>query len=452
MASPSTSPTSSSRVAKSLALYERALALIPGGTQLISRRPGRFAYGVCPIYAESASGATIHDVDGNDWLDWVSAIGPAILGYACPAVDDAVREQIGRGAVFTVNHPAEVELAEELVAAIPCAEQVRYCKGGGEACAIAVRIARGVTGRDRVLVCGYHGWHDWYLAANLDDDTRLDSHLFSGIEPIGVPRALAGTTIPFPYGDLEALDTLLHRYPGEVAAIVMEPMRSDFPAPGYLEGVRERATRAGALLVFDEVSTGYRPALGGAQELLGVTPDLGIFAKSMSNGYAMGAVVGTRAAMESAGRMFISSTYWSDALGLIASLATLRELRRTDGVARLQATGRLMKARLNQAFAASGLPGACEGPDWHPGLRFHGLSAGQPRLVSTLFMQEMAAAGILTYPSFYMNCAHTPADVERTADSACAAFRKIRHGLEADCLESLLEVDLVEEPFRRLVQ
>ncbi|MBM3458326.1 MAG: aminotransferase class III-fold pyridoxal phosphate-dependent enzyme [Armatimonadetes bacterium] len=439
-------------VARSLQLYRRALELIPGGTQLISRRPSRYAYGACPIYAESAAGARIRDVDGNSWLDWVSAVGPAILGYGNRAVDEAVQQQIGKGAVFTINHPAEVELAEQLVATIPCAEQVRYCKGGGEACAIAVRIARGATGRDRVLFCGYHGWHDWYLAANLEDDTRLDTHLFSGIEPIGVPRALAGTAIPFPYADLPALEALLARHEGEVAAVIMEPMRSEFPPAGYLEGVQAATRRAGAVLIFDEVSTGYRPALGGAQELLGVTPDLAVFAKSMSNGYAMGAVVGRRSVMESAGPMFVSSTYWSDAIGLVASLATLAELRSTEGVARLQATGRLLQQQLNAALNEVGLPGQCTGPCWHPTLQFTALSDQDRRLAATLFIQEMARAGILTLTGFYMNCAHSAEDVGQTASAARGAFEKIRAGLEGGSLQAFLQVEVVEEPFRRMVR
>src|SRR5262245_611067 len=230
----STQPRHSARVRRSMELYRRALELIPGGTQLVSRRPTRFACGVSPVYAASAKGARFRDVDGNEYIDWVSAVGAIILGYADPVVDDAVRRQIGDGTVYSINHELEVELAEELVKLIPCAEMVRYAKGGGDACAMAVRIARGATGRDKILFCGYHGWHDWYLAANLPADAILDEHLFPGIEPIGVPQALAGTAIPFPYGDLNALGEALDTHRGEVAAVIMEPMRSTQPAEGYL--------------------------------------------------------------------------------------------------------------------------------------------------------------------------------------------------------------------------
>ena len=189
-------------------LYERALEIIPGGTQLVSRRPTRFAYGVTLVYAEHAMGARFTNIDGNEYVDWMSGIGAIILDYADPVVNQAVIDQLQQGSLYSINHPLEVELAERLIDLVPCAEMVRYAKGGGEACLIAVRIARGATGRDRVLFCGYHGWHDWYLAGD-----ELQSHLLPGIEPIGVPAALAGTAIPFPYADLPALEQLLVTFP-----------------------------------------------------------------------------------------------------------------------------------------------------------------------------------------------------------------------------------------------
>src|SRR5437016_2164266 len=246
----------SGRVPRSMELYRRALELIPGGTQLVSRRPTRYANGVSPAFAARAKGARFWDVDGNEYIDWVSGIGAIILGYCDPVVDGAVREQMASGTMYSINHELEIELAEELVELIPCAEMVRYAKCGGEACAIAVRIARGATGRDKILFCGYHGWHDWYLAANLSAEANLNEHLFSGIEPTGVPRALAGTAIPFPYADLAALGELLDKHRGEVAAVIMEPLRSVEPPPGYLAGVLKACQQRDVLLIFDEVSTG----------------------------------------------------------------------------------------------------------------------------------------------------------------------------------------------------
>ena len=440
------------RVDRSMELYRKALRLIPGGTQLISRRPTRFAYGVSPIYAARARGSHIWDVDGNEYVDWVSDIGAIILGYCDPVVDDAVREQIGRGVTFSINHELEIELAEELVRTVPCAEMVRYAKGGGEACAIAVRIARGATGRDRVLFCGYHGWHDWYLAANLSNAATLDAHLFPGIEPIGVPRALAGTAIPFPYGDLAALGELLGRYKGEVAAIVMEPMRSELPPDGYLEGVRRLATEHDVVLVFDEVSCGFRSAPGGVEELTGVTPDVAVFAKSISNGYPMGAVVGRRAVMEPAANMFISSTYWSDTIGLTAALVTLREVRRRDVVPRIHEIGRRLKQAISSALDESGLPGSCAGADVHPGVRFEIDDASTLGKVNTLYVQEMCRRGCLGYPSFYLNAAQSDADIQATVEAARETFGIIRAARDEGKLDERIECELTQDSFRRLVR
>ncbi|MFN0051039.1 MAG: aminotransferase class III-fold pyridoxal phosphate-dependent enzyme, partial [Planctomycetales bacterium] len=354
------------RIARSMALYHRALELIPGGMQLISRRPSRFASGVSPVYAARAQGARLWDVDGNEYIDWASGILAIILGYCEPVVDDAVREQIGRGVNFSISSELEVELAEELIQMIPCAEMVRYSKGGGDACAVAVRIARGTTGRDKILFCGYHGWHDWYLAANLDADANLNGHLFPGIEPIGVPRVLAGTAIPFPFGELGVLGETLDRNRGEVAAVIMEPLRSQLPPAGYLAGVQRLCREHGAVLIFDEVSSGFRCGLQGAQGLVGVTPDMAVFAKSISNGYPMGLVVGRRDVMAPASRMFISSTYWSDAIGLAATLATLREIRRRNVPAQLARFGAQLQQRINAAARDTGLAVDCCGQSFYP--------------------------------------------------------------------------------------
>jgi glutamate-1-semialdehyde aminotransferase len=433
-------------------LYRRALELIPGGTQLISRRPTRFAYGVSPVYARRAQGARFWDVDGNEYIDWVSGIGAIILGYCDPVVDEAVREQIACCTMYSVNHELEVELAEELVRTIPCAEMVRYAKTGGEACAMAVRIARGATGRDRVLFCGYHGWHDWYLAANLAAEANLNAHLFPGIEPTGVPQALAGTALPFPYGDLAALGQLLDDNRGQVASVIMEPLRSEQPPAGYLEGVAALCRQHGVVLIFDEVSSGFRIRLGGVQEYLGVTPDLAVFAKAISNGYPMAAVVGKRDVMEPSGRMFISSTYWSDTIGLRAALTTLRELRRREVPAYLQQLGSDLQRRLSGAAEQAGLAVRCVGLAVHPTLQFDVSDSTLKAKLSTLYIQEMAKRGCHGYTSFYLNAAQGPAEVEQTVSAAREVFGLIQEGLAQGVVDRLLECDLQQDAFRRLVR
>ena len=438
--------------ARSQALYARAGELIPGWTQLISRRADQFARGVSPVYAQRAKGSRFIDVDENEYIDWVNAVGAVILGHADEVVDGAVKEQIDRGSLYTLNSPLELELAEELCATLPSAEMVRYTKGGGEACAVATRIARGTTGRDKILICGYHGWHDWYQAANFGVDPESGEYPFAGIEPIGVPKALAGTVIPFSYGNLTQLAELLEQHGGEVAAIMMEPARSTLPPADYLAGVQALARAHNVILIFDEVSCGWRQAIGGIQSIVGVTPDMTVVAKAMSNGYPMGAVVGARAVMEPAARMFISSSYWSDNIGLVASLTTIRELKRRDAETRFREIGEKLRLALNAAMTDVGLPGRCIGLHSNPMVNIEVPAGIDARKVSTLFIQEMARRGIHTYMSFKATLAHTDADIEQTAAAARAAFAIIKSGLENDALDRLLVADVSKEPFRRLVR
>jgi glutamate-1-semialdehyde 2,1-aminomutase len=448
----SESATPSNRVRRSMELYRRALELIPGGAQLISRRPTRYACGVSPVFASRAKGARFWDVDGNQYIDWVSGIGAIILGYADPVVDDAVREQIGHGTMYSINHELELELAEELVETIPCAEMVRYAKTGGEACAIAVRIARGTTGRDKILFCGYHGWHDWYLAANLSSEATLNQHLFPGIDPTGVPSCLKGTAVPFPFGDIDALGTALDRHRGQVAAVIMEPMRTEEPPEGYLRQVADLTRRHDVLLIFDEVSTGFRLTAGGVQPHVGVVPDMAVFAKSISNGYPMGAVVGNREVMAPAANMFISSTYWSDTIGLRAALTTLREIRSRDVPATLRKTGMELQRRLNGVAAEVGLDVRCGGLTVHPHLEFNLDDAELKSKVATLFIQEMAKRGCHGYTSFYLNAAQGSGELEQTEQAARETFTIIAEGLDSGRLDELLECDLQQDSFRRLVR
>ena len=438
-------------VDRSMALYERARQLIPGVTQLISRRPTRAALGVSPIYAERAKGCRVWDVDGNEYVDWMSGVGTIILGHTDDTVDTAVKQQIDRGSIYSLVHESAVELAEELVRVIPSAERVRYAKGGGEACTVAVRIARGATGRDKVLFCGYHGWHDWYLAANLGVE-RLADHLLPGIEPIGVPRALDGTAIPFQYGDLDMLGDLLRENEGQVACIIMEPMRTELPPEGYLQGVRDLASRHGVVLIFDEVSCGFRVALGGVQEFVGVTPDMSVFAKAISNGYPMAAVVGSREVMEPASRMFISSAYWDDNVGIVAALTTLRELQKRNAVAHFEQIGTAFRERIDSAAFDAGLGAACVGVSAHPSIRFDLDDPAMSKKVETLFIQENARRGVILSTGFFFNCAHDEDALDVTELAVRESFAVIKEGLDRDRLDDLLDCDLQEDLFRRMVR
>ena len=440
-----------SRVQRSLDLYARAGQLIPGRTQLISRRASGFAHPISPVYTAHAKGSHFTDVDGNEYIDWTNAVTAIILGHADDVVDTAVKAQIDKGSLYSLNSPLEIELAETLVDTIPSAEMVRYTKGGGEACAVAVRIARGTTGKDTILFSGYHGWHDWYQSANYLADPETDEFPFAGIEPIGVPRALAGTAVPFTYGDLDSLENAFAEHKGEVAAVMMEPMRSEPPAPGYLEAVKTVCHANDALFILDEVSSGWRLSLGGAQEWLGITPDMSTFAKSMSNGYAMGCVVGSREAMEPAGRMFVSSSYWSETVGLAASIATIGELKRRNSPAQFKGLGEKVRAALQGAIDAVGVNASVKGVHTLPTLVFDLPDPGLKKPIETLFIQEMVKRGVFCHMAFTATLAHTDEDIARTAAATAESLEIVKRALAGE-LDTLLEAETKREPFRRLVR
>lgn len=273
-------------------LYLKARALIPGGTQLLSKRPEMFLPEQWPTYYARAKGAETWDLDGRRYID-VShfGVGACVLGFADADVDRAVMEAIAAGTMSTLNCPEEVELAELLLELHPWAEMVRYARCGGEIMAVSIRIARAATGREKVAFCGYHGWQDWYLAANLSEEHALDGHLLQGLEPAGVPRGLTGTMLPFHYNDLDEFRALVAKHGDDLAAVVMEPARSKGPAPGFLEEIRATTRTLGAVLLFDEVTSGFRLNTGGIHLTMGVVPDLAAFAKALGNGYAMAAVI-----------------------------------------------------------------------------------------------------------------------------------------------------------------
>lgn len=440
-----------SRITNSIKYYDQATDLIPGKTQLISRRASQFAAGVSPVYAESAKGSKFIDVDGNEYIDWVNAVSAVILGHSDNVVDTAVKQQIDKGSIYTLNSKMEVELAELLVDTVPSAEMVRYSKGGGEACSVAIRIARGVTGKDKILFSGYHGWHDWYQSANYLVDPESGEFPFAGIEPIGVPKVLAGTALPFIYGDLKNLEQLFNENKGEVAAIMMEPLRSDIPEKGYLEGVQKLAKENNAILIFDEVSCGWRTRIGGIQEFLNVTPDMSVFAKAMSNGYPMGVTVGSRDVMEPASEMFISSSYWSDNVGLAASITTINELKSRNSEDQFEDLGARMRKTIDEVISSVGIPAKSSGFHYRASLSIDLPDETLRPKINTLFIQEMAKNGIYSNMGFMPTLSHTEEDIKKTAEAMEASLKVIQKALEGD-LDNLLVSDIKKEPFRRLVR
>jgi len=310
-------------------LYNRAKEMIPGGTQLLSKRPEMFLPDLWPAYYNKAKGCEVWDLDENHYYDMsIMGVGANVLGYAFDEVDQEAKRAIDCSGMCTLNAPEEVGLAEKLLKLHPWADMVRYAKAGGEAMSVAARIARAYTGKDLVLVCGYHGWHDWYLSANLvKGDPLADVHL-KGLKPAGVPRGLAGSNLIFHYNDMEEFQKLVMEHEGEIAAVIMEPIRNDDPNPGYLEEIR-KITRAGQIvLVFDEITAGFRLCAGGSHLVLGVEPDIAVFGKAMANGYPVSAIIGRKNVMEAAQDTFISSTFWTERIALAAAVESINCYRK----------------------------------------------------------------------------------------------------------------------------
>lgn len=430
------------------ALYEKAKRILPGGTQLLSKRPELFLPNQWPAYYSKAKGAETWDLDGNKYVDMsICGIGATILGFADPDVDDAVSQAIANGSMSTLNCAEEVELAELLCELHPWAEMVRYGRCGGEAMAIAVRIARAKTKREVVAFCGYHGWHDWYLAANIGVGDRLDGHLLPGLEPAGVPRALSETSLPFRYNKIEELKAIADANRGKLAAIVMEPVRDTDPAPGFLEEIREIATSAGAVLIFDEVTSGWRLNTGGIHLRFGVTPDVAAFAKGMSNGYPMAAIIGKASVMEAAQTSFISSTYWTERIGTVAALATIRKHRRFDVGKHLEKTGARVAAGWRAAAARTGLEISVTGI---PPLAHFSFGYDNAPAMHTLFVQTMLERGFLAKSSFYAMYAHQQHHVDAYLEVVDEAFDQLVAAREKGGVEALLKGPVAQSGFHRL--
>lgn len=424
--------------------------LIPGGTQLLSKRPERFAPGQWPAYFKKAHGIEITDVDGNRYRDFsMTGIGATLLGFCDPHVTAAVRNCVDMGSFSTLNPPEEVELAERLCQLHPWAQSARFARTGGEIGAVAVRIARATTDRSKVAVCGYHGWHDWYLAANLGDVDALRGHLLPGLNPLGVPRELRGTTLPFTFGDCDAFDAIMRQYGDDLACVIMEPCRFKDPPAGFLEHVRDQAHRAGTLLIFDEITIGFRRAFGGAHLRLGVDPDMAIFAKSLGNGHPMAAVIGTHAAMKGAHESFISSTYWTERLGPVAALATLEKMQCIDVPAHIDRIGRAIQAVWRKHIDAHCLPVVVE--NHYPCFANFRFAHEQADELRVMFIQQMLKRGFLATDHVYVCLAHDEQSVDQYDRAVGEVFGEIADALRADDVASRLIGLVAQKGFRRLM-
>lgn len=430
-------------------LYRRARAVMPGGTQLLSKRPELFLPEQWPAYARRASGCRVWDLDGREFVDMTTTgIGACLLGYADPDVNEAARQAIDRGSLTSLNVPDDVELAERLVDLHPWADRVRFARTGGEAMSVAVRIARAATGRDTVAVCGYHGWSDWYIAANLGDDARLDGHLLPGLQPTGVPDALRNTALPFHYNRIDQLDDIVARHGDHLGAIVMEPLRFDEPTDGFLQRVREVADRHDLVLVFDEITSGWRHTFGGVHRTLGVEPDIAVYAKSISNGFPMAAVVGRGDVMDAAQVSFISSTYWTEAIGPAAALRTLDKMLASNLAEHLDTVGREFQTGLRRLADDHDVRLHVSG---RPALTHIGFEYGDASLaVRSLFTQHMLDDGHLAGGAFYPTLAHDSGVVEGYLRAADRALGLIARSIDGGTVESDLRGPIAHAGFQRL--
>ncbi len=428
-------------------LYKKAKTLIPGGTMLLSKRPEMFLPDNWPAYYSKAKGCEIWDLDGKKYIDMsIMGIGTNTLGYGHPDVDKAVLDVVANGNMSTLNCPEEVFLAERLIELNPWADMVRFARSGGEANSIAIRIARAASGKDKVAICGYHGWHDWYLATNLKRSDGLDTHLLPGLEPAGVPQILNGSTLPFTYNNFEELKNIVDN--NEVGVIKMEVMRNVEPKDNFLQKVRDLATAKGIVLIFDECTSGFRQTFGGLYLQYGVEPDVTIFGKTLGNGYAITAVVGKKEVMEAAQKTFISSTFWTERIGPSAALATLEVMKKEKSWEKITVIGKDVVKNWQMIADDFDLDISIFGL---PSLATFSFNCENSLKYKTLITQEMLKLEYLAGTGLYSSICHTEELLNPYFDKLHRIFgiiKKCEDGIEN--IDSLLDGPVCHGGFKRL--
>jgi len=422
--------------AESARLYARALATVPIASQTFSKSALQLPKGHAPLFLTHGQGGRVWDPDGNEYVDLVCGLLAVSIGYRDPVVDEAIRHQMNRGMSFSLPSRLECELAERIVDTLPCAEAVRFGKNGSDATAASIRIARAFTGRERVIACGYHGWQDWYIGATTRDK--------------GVPAAVRALTDLVPYNDLAALQALFDKHPGKIAAVIMEPVNFDEPREGYLQGVKDLAHKQGALLIFDEIITGYRFALGGAQEMLGVTPDLACVGKGLGNGLPLSAIAGRKELMREMEDIFFSGTFGGETLSLAAGIAVIDLMRREPVIETFWQRGAEIAKGVKALIERERLGDAVSLKGWAPWtlLAFKDARGQRKDAIRTLFLREMIAAGVLTLGTNNLCYRHSQADVQHVLSAYAAAIGKVAAELATGALESRLGHPVIEPIFQ----
>ncbi len=428
-------------------LYEKAKSLIPGGTMLLSKRPEMFLPDNWPSYFSKSKGNKVWDLDGNQFTDMsIMGIGTNTLGYGHDEVDAAVMQTIKNGNMSTLNCPEEVYLAEKLVAMNPWADMVRFARSGGEANAIAIRIARAASGKDNVAICGYHGWHDWYLSTNHNSGDGLSGHLLPGLEPAGVPKNLKNSVFPFHYNNIEELEQIVATQ--DIGVIKMEVVRNFGPEDNFLQKVRDLATQKNIVLIFDECTSGFRETFGGIYKKYGVEPDMAMYGKTIGNGYALTAVVGKRSVMEATQKTFISSTFWTERIGPTAALKTLEVMERIQSWDIITEKGKQMQQGWQKLADAHQLSITISGI---PSLTTYAFNSDDALLFKTFITQEMLKKGFLASTNFYASIAHEDVDFAQYFEALDSVYHQIKAHQNGDVdLHTLLEGPICHSGFKRL--
>ncbi len=438
------------KMGKGQELYKKAKDIIPGGTQLLSKRPEMFLPNLWPAYYSKAKGCKVWDLDGNEYTD-VSymGIGANVLGYANDEVDTAAKEAIDRGGMCTLNAPEEVYVAEKLIELHPWAGGVRFAKAGGEAMALAIRIARAFTEKDIVLFCGYHGWHDWYLSANILDKDALNDQHIAGLEPLGVPRGLKGTNLPFHYNNIDEFETLMNQHRGEIAAVVMEPVRNDYPKQDFLEKIRMATREAGIVLIYDEITAGFRLCAGGSHRILGVEPDMAVFAKGLTNGYPLSAIIGKKEVMEASQATFISSTFYTERVAFAATLKNIEIYEKNRVWEKQSEYGEMVQDGWKKEAEKHGINIEIGGIK--PLSHFNIIGNEDPLVYKTFFIQEMLDRGYLASTAFYTSYAHSEEIINKYLNNVGEIFEQIRKIQDAaELVKKHLKGDVCHSGFGRL--
>lgn len=424
--------------ANSEKLLRRELKVSPLAAQTYSKSYRYFCEGEAPVYIKSGNGSHLIDVDDNEFIDFICALGPVTVGYNDQSINEAVIKQVNRGASFSLQCENEVLLAEKLCNILPCAEMVRFVKNGSDATTAAIRLARAYTNKDMILMCGYHGMHDWSIGAS--ENRR------------GVPNAVCELTKTFEYNNIDDLLDKLEKYKNRIAAIILEPIQGNGPNDGYLQKIREVATEYGVILIFDEVVSGFRYALGGASELYSVVPDLVAVGKGMANGYAISAIAGKKALLSLIeDGVFVSTTFGGDAISIAAALATIAILEKPGFYERIWGLGKMLrdgvddlinKHKLGEILSVSGLPPHC-------GINFEGYRDLSYLDIQSVYSQAMIDRGILVFAICNLCGSHNEEDIREYLYATDYAFAQVRKALEQNSVEEILRGGKVNPVFRR---